>query len=160
MPQPAGASLAQAVGTGSIISIGGVTGSTGTETFIPIGEISDGKFTGRKRAVTPTTSFASLGIARKLGTILDFGQFTCTVLRVGNDAGQTALIAANLAGGSYDFEVQLPINPKIGQTVAGDVVTLSGIVTEAGDFDLSLTKASEYTFTVDIDGSYTVTAGS
>ena len=97
---------------------------------------------------------------RKLDTIIDYGQFTCTVLRVSNNAGQIAIVNANAVGGNWDFKVQLPINTKIGQTTTGDLVTFSGIVTEAGDFDLSVTKASEYTFTVDIDGAYIVTAGS
>ena len=160
MSYPAGTSLAQAVGTGSVVSIGAVTGSTGTETFTVIGEVSDAKFSGRKRATTSTTSFASLGVARKLDTIVDYGQFTCTVLRVSNNAGQVAIINANTVGGTWDFKVQLPVNTKAGQTTTGDLITFSGIVTEAGDFDISLTKASEYTFTVDIDGSWTVTAGS
>jgi hypothetical protein len=160
MSYPAGTALAQAAGTGSVVSIGGVTGVTGSETFTVIGEVSDAKFTGRKRGTTSVTNFASLGIARKLDTTVDYGQFTCTVLRVGNDAGQTAIINANAVGGTWDFKVQLPINAKIGHATTGDLITFSGIVTEAGDFDISLSKASEFTFTVDIDGAYNVVAGS
>jgi hypothetical protein len=160
MTYPAGTSLAQPSGVGAVVSIGGVTGASGTETFTVIGEVADAKFSGRKLATSSTTNFDSLGYARKVGTILDFGQFTCTVERVGNDAGQLALIAANASRVAYDFKVQLPINPKIGQTTTGDLITFSGLVTEAGDFDISLTKASEYTFTIEIDGAYTVVAGS
>ena len=160
MPLPAGASLAQAAGTGAVISIGGVTGAGGTETFIPIGEVSDAKLSGRKLATTSTTNFDSLGVARKLGTILDYGQATLTVMRVSGDAGQVAVLAANVAAVAYDFKIQMPKNTRAGQTSTGDLISFSALVTEAGDFDISLTKQSDYTFTLDIDGAYTVTAGS
>jgi hypothetical protein len=158
MPSNNVPSKAQAVGTGSVLSIGGPTG--GTDAFVPVGEVSDAKLSGRKLATTATTNFDSAGIARKLSTILDFGQFTCTVMRVSNDAGQLAVIAANAAGGAFDFKVQLPVNPKAAQTTIGDLITFSAIVTEAGDFDLSLTKQADFTFTLDIDGPYTIAAGS
>ncbi len=158
MSLAAGQSAAQVAGTGTVVSIGGLTGGA-TTTFTAIGEISDFKSSGRKRGTTPVTNFDSLGIVRKLGTTLDLGQVDMTVNRVSDNAGQEAVIAANLQGGAYDFKVQLPINPDIGQTTTGDLVTFSGIVTEAGDFDISLTKASEYTFSVDLN-SWTVTAGS
>jgi hypothetical protein len=156
-------SKAQAVGTGAVISIGsltGTTGSTGTETFTVIGEVSDGKFSGRKRSTTSVTNFDSAGIARKLDTIVDYGQMTMTVTRVSNDPGQLAVIVANAAGGAYDFTVQLEPNVLAGQVAKGDLITFSGIVTDAGDFDLSLTKQADFSFSIDIDGPYTVTAGS
>jgi hypothetical protein len=155
----AGQSAAQVSGTGAVISIGGPTGASGTETFTAIGAVSNFKNTGRKRAVTSTTNFGSLGIAQKLGTILDLGQATFTVFRISNDPGQMAVIAANLSPAAYDFELQMPVNPLIGQTTTGDLIKFSGIVTEAGDFDVDISKASEFTVTVDVI-AYTVTAGS
>src|ERR1700692_1984754 len=92
-------SKGQVSGIGAVISIGALTGSTGTETFIPIGEVSDGKFSGFKRNTTPTTNFDSAGIVTNLSTTLDYGTFTGTVIRVSNDAGQQALMAALVQGG-------------------------------------------------------------
>jgi len=156
----AGQSASQVLGvTGLIVSIGGLTGASGTEVWTVIGEVKDGKRSGSKRATTMSTNFSSLGVAQKLGTILDLGTFTFTTNRVGNDAGQTAVIAAHVAGGAWDIKVQLPMNPLISQVVAGDVITMSGIVTEAGAFDISLDKVSEYTFTVDLN-SYVRVVGS
>jgi hypothetical protein len=154
----AGQSAAQVAGIGAVVSIGGTTGGTAT-TFTPIGAVSNFKNTGRKRSVTNTTTFGSLGIAQKLGGVLDLGQCTFTVFRVSNDPGQMAVIAANLQPVAYNFEIQLPVNPLIGQTTTGDLVTFSGIVTEAGDFDVDVDKASEFTVTVDVI-AWSVTAGS
>ncbi len=159
MSYPAGSSLSQVSGIGTIISIGSVTGAGGTETFTPIGEVSDGKFTGRKLATVMTTSFDSQGVARKIATILDYGQFSGTVLRVSNNAGQMACHAAQVARVAYDFKVQLPVDPRT-QTTTGDLYTFSAIVTDVGNFDISISKASEFTLTLDIDGATTFTAGS
>lgn len=160
MALTAGLSAAQVAGTGTTVSIGGVTGVvSGTEIFVPIGEIKDLKHSGTKRATTMSTNFASLGVARKIGTILDLGTLTMTCNRIGNDAGQIAVNAACIANGSYDFQVQMPVNALTGQTTKGDLITMSAIVTEAGSFDVSIDKVSEYTFTLDLN-SYTVTAGS
>ena len=104
------------------------------------------------------TNFDSKGVAQKLGTILDLGTFTFTCNRVSNNAGQIAVNAACISGGSFDFHMQLPINPLVGQTTIGDLVVMSGIVTEAGSFDVSLDKVSEYTFTLDLN-AYSVTVG-
>jgi hypothetical protein len=153
-------SKGQVAGIGAVISIGALTGTTGTETFTPIGEINDGKFSGFKRNTTPTTNFNSGGLVTNLSTTLDYGTFTGTVIRVSNDAGQMALSAALVQGGAYDFEIQLEPNAADGQTTTGDLVTFSAIVTEAGAFDLSLTKASEFPITLTINGAVTFTAGS
>jgi hypothetical protein len=160
MPTATGTSLASVLGTATVVSIGSITGGTGTETFVPIDEISDAKFSGRKRATTTTTNFQSLNKARKLGTILDCGTLSLTFNRVPNDPGQLALSAANVEGSAYDFTVQLPVNAKVGQTTKGDLITLSGIVTECSGFDVSLSKQAEITATIEIDGDYSFTAGS
>ena len=159
MSFPAGTSDSQVTGIGTIISIGGVTGATGTEVFTPLGEVLDAKFTGRKLGTVMTTSFDSSGIARKIATVLDYGQFSGTVLRVSNNAGQMACHAAQVARVAYDFKVQLPVNPKT-QTTTGDLYTFSAIVTEVGSFDMSISKPSEFALTLDIDGAITFTAGS
>lgn len=147
----------QMAGIGAVVSIGALTGS-GTETYQAIGEVTDAKFAGRKRDVQDATSFGSGGIKRKLSALLDYGQATLTVIRVSSDLGQQAVVAANAAGGAWDFQFQLPPNPEAGQTTAGDLITCSAIVTGV-DFDISLTKASEWTFTLDFDGAYNVQPG-
>jgi hypothetical protein len=148
---------AQVAGTGTVVSIGGPTGET--DTYVAIAGITDFKLSGRKTATTSVTTFGSAGAARKLGTITDYGQATFTTIRISNDPGQVAVIAANATAGLYDFEVQLPKNTAAGQTTTGDLIKFSGIVTDAGDFEASLTKQSEYTFTIDIDGAYVTTEG-
>src|ERR1700733_14133937 len=152
-------SKAQILGAGCTLSIGSVTGTTGTETFTPIGELTDFKFASIKRATTTNTNFDSGQIVQKLGTTLDFGQLTGTYNRVSTNAGQLALIAANAGGQAYDFELQLEPNILAGQTTTGDLYKVSGIVTEGGAFDLSQTKVSSCTFTIDLN-SVLFTAGS
>ncbi len=154
-----GQSAAAVLGTGTVVSIGGPTGASGTETFTPIGEVKSLKLSGAKAGTTMATNFSSLGIARKLSTIVDFGTLTITTNRIGNDAGQAAVNAALFARQAYDFKIQLPIEPLLGQTTAGDVITLSGIVTQGGTFSVDIDKVSEYEFAIDLN-SYTLTAGS
>lgn len=150
-------SKAQAAGTGAVISIGGVTG--GTDTFVPIGEVLTAKLAGAKRGIVTTTSFDSGGVASKLGTILDSGNATLTTTRVSSDLGQLAVIAAFNAqpAAAYDFKIVLPLAP--GQLTTGDTIAFSAIVSAAGDFDIDISKQSEYTFTLDISGAKTFTAG-
>jgi hypothetical protein len=152
-------SKAQVLGAGCTLSIGSITGTTGTETFTPLGELTDFKFASIKRSTTTNTNFSSGQTVQKLGTLLDFGSLTGTYNRVSTDAGQLALIAANANGAAYDFELQLEPNPLAGQTTTGDLYKVSGIVTEAGAFDLSQTKVSSCTFTIELN-SVAFTAGS
>jgi len=158
-PQTYTGSKGQVAGIGATVSIGAVTGSTGSETFTLIGEITDLKFSGRKRATVDVTNFASGGNKRILGGVMDWGSASITVTRVPNDPGQLAVVAANVAGVAYDFEIQLPKDANDSQATTGDSVVASGIVTEV-NFDVSLTKATDYTFTVEFDGPYTITPGS
>jgi hypothetical protein len=150
-------SKGQVPGIGAVISYVGATGADDPTPSV-IGEPTDAKFSGRKRDVADSTSFASGGIKGKLGTILDLGQMSVTCVRVPADPGQVAVVTANVNGGSYDFTVQLPLDAEADQTTKGDLITISGIVTEA-NFDVPLTKVGEFTFTVDIT-AYTVTPGS
>jgi len=158
---PTVASKAAVLGSGSILSIGGVTGATGTETYLPIGELTDFKFDGFKRDTAQNTNFDSGQVRQDLGTILDYGSLSGTYNRVSSNAGQLALIAAlqTSAGSPYDFKLVLPINAAEGQTTTGDTYAMSGIVTEAGAFDLSQTKVSTSTFSIKLN-SVTFTAGS
>jgi hypothetical protein len=153
MPFTPVASKAAVLGAGTVLSIGGVTGAAGTETFVPIGELSDFKFDGFKRSTTTNTNFDSGQVQQDLGTILDYGTLAGTYNRVSTNAGQLALIAAlqSTGGFAYDFKLQLQPNALLGQTTTGDLYTLSGIVTEAGAFDLSQTKVSSSTFSIKLN---------
>jgi hypothetical protein len=150
-------SKAQATGIGAVVSIGGITG--GTDTFVVIGEVTTAKLAGAKRGIVTTTSFDSGGVASKLGTVLDSGQVTLTTTRVSSDAGQLAVIAAfnTQPAAAYDFKIVLPLAP--GQLTTGDTITFSAVVSAAGDFDIDISKQSEYTFTLDISGQKGFTAG-
>jgi hypothetical protein len=160
MPNPTyTGSKGKVYGPGTVVSIGSATGSTGTETFVPIGEVSDAKGSGRKLATVDSTSFQSAGVSRKLAALLDYGSFSLTAITVFGDAGQVAVLAAQVARVAYDFEIQLPVNGAAGQTTTGTLITFSALVTQA-DFDVSDTKASEWTFELTIDGAYTITPGS
>jgi hypothetical protein len=154
------ASKSAVLGAGTILTIGGVTGATGTETFIPIGELTDFKFDGFKRETAQNTNFDSGQVRTDLGTILDYGTLTGTYNRVSSNAGQLALIAALQAtgGNAYDFKLQLPVNPLQSQLATGDSYLISGIVTEAGSFDISQTKVSTSSFSIKIN-SLAFTAG-
>jgi len=155
---PVNPSKAQAAGTGCVVSIGGPTG--GTDVFVAIGEVQTLKFGGAKRGVIDVTNFDSGGVAQKLGTILDSGQVSMSVVRVSADAGQTAVVAAFNAQPAvpYDFKVVLPLAP--GQTTTGDTITFSAIVASAGDFDVDINKEALFDFTLDITGAKTVVEGS
>jgi hypothetical protein len=146
------------LGAGTVLSIGGLTGATGTETFVAIGEISDAKFDGFKRATTKSDNFDSGTISQYLPTMLDYSTFTGTYNRISTNAGQLAMIAALQNGGSYDFKLQLTVEPLLSQTTTGDLITFSAIVTEAGSFDLSMTKVSSCSFSLQLN-SYLFTAG-
>jgi hypothetical protein len=152
-------SKGQILGAGCTLSILGITGIVPAATAVPIGELSDFRFASIKRATTTNTNFDSGQVVQKLGTTLDLGSLTGTYNRVSNNAGQLALIAANSNGAAYDFQLQLTPNPLAGQTTTGDLYKMSGIVTEAGAFDLSQTKVSSATFSIDLN-SVVFTAGS
>lgn len=143
--------------TGAVLSILGPTGNDGTPTAIS--EITDLKPTGRKWARTKTTNADSGGVERKLKTVLDAGQIDGKCNFVPNDAGQLALIAAANDSVPYDFTIQMPKNALAGQTTKGNLYAFSALVDIVGP-TLALEKNDDLDFTLDIDGDWTVTAGS
>jgi hypothetical protein len=152
-------SKAQILGAGCTLSILGQTGVLPAGTAVPVGELTDFKFSSIKRATTTNTNFDSGQTVQKLGTTLDLGSLTGTYNRVSTNLGQLALIAANANGAAYDFQLQLEPNLLAGQTTTGDLYKVSGIVSEAGAFDLSQTKVSSCQFTIELN-SVLFTAGS
>lgn len=153
-----GSKASQAMGT--VASIGPLTGSTGTETFTSIGEITSADFSGAKRTVLNPTNMQSGGIVEKLDTLLDNGQCKLTMNRVTTDPGQLALNAAFVAGGKYDWEVQEPVDAELGQTTKGNLYAFSAIISAGPEFSLDPTKLTTLTYTLDISGAITITPGS
>jgi hypothetical protein len=144
-------SKAIVLGAGTTLSIVGLTGATSSGSPTPIGELSDFKFDGWKVSTTNNTNFDSGQVVQKLGTLLDYGTLSGTYNNIANNPGQLLLLTALKSTVSYDFVLQLPPNPLAGQTSVGNSYAISGIVTEAGGFDLSQTKVSSCSFTIDLN---------
>ena len=157
MPTP---SLAAVLGTGSVLSILGPTGVTPPATPTPIGELTgEPKFEGWKMGLTTNTNFDSGNVVQSLGTLLDYGSFTSDYNYISSNAGQLLLITALKSGVSYDFTLQLPKQPLLGQTTSGNLYAMSGVVTEAGGFGISQDKTSSSSLSIKLN-SITFTAGS
>lgn len=152
-------SRAAVIGSGTILSILGPTGTTPAGTTVPIGEISDLKFDGWKTSTTTNTNFDSGNIEQNLGTLFNWGTLTATYNNVPGNAGQAALLAAAQSRVAYDFTLQLPVEPLWGQILTGNLYAISAIVTSAGGFDMSQTKVSSCSLTLQIN-SVAITAGS
>jgi len=152
-------SKAAVLGAGTVLSILGPSGVTPAATPTPVGELSDFKFGGWKMGTTNNTNFDSGQIVQKLGTLLDYGTLSGTYNNIANNPGQLLVLTALKSGVAYDFTLQLEPNPLAGQTTTGNLYTMSGIVTEAGAFDLSQTKVSSCNFTLDLN-SVSITQGS
>src|ERR1700739_1857124 len=146
------------VGMGTSVSIGPLAGAT-TPTYTAIGEITAIEFSGAKRSVLMTTNMESGGIVEKLDTLADFGQIKLTMNRVTNDAGQLALRAAFVAGGKYLWQIQEPVDAVIGQTTTGNLYALTAIISDGPSFSLDPEKQTVISYTLDISGAPTFTAG-
>jgi hypothetical protein len=145
------ASKAVVLGAGSVLNILGPTGVSPAGTAVPIGELSDGKFSGWKTSTTTSTNFDSGNVEKNLGTIFSWGTLTATYNNVPNNPGQIALLAAMKTGVAYDFTLQLLPEALWAQTTTGNLYTISAIVTEAGGFDFSQTKVSSCSLTLTIN---------
>jgi hypothetical protein len=152
-------SKAVVLGSGSVLSILGPTGVTPAATPVPIGELTDFKFDGFKTSTANNTNFDSGNVVQKLGTLFDWGTLSGTYNNIQSNPGQLALLAAAKSRVSFDFTLQLPPNPLENQTTTGNLYALSGIVVSAGGFDLSQTKVSQASFSIDLN-DVKVTAGS
>lgn len=147
------------LGSGTVLSILGPTGAIPAATPVHIAEVSDMKFDGWKTSTTTTTNFDSGNVVQNLGTQFDWGTFSATYNNIPSDPGQLALLVAAKSRVSYDFTLQLLPEPLWEQTTTGNLYTISGIVTSAGGFDMSQTKVSSCTLTVQIN-NIVVVAGS
>jgi len=142
----------------TVVSIGPSASASGEPTYTEIGEITAVSFSGAKRPVLSTTNMQST-FQEKLDAIPDAGQVKLTMNRVTTDAGQIALAAAFAAGGKFLFEVAEPVNAEIGQTTTGNLNQFQAIISDGPSFDLDPMKSTVLTYTLDISGPITFTAG-
>ena len=149
-------------GQGSILSIGSITGTgSGSETFAALGELVSLDFDGGSRTINDATHMLSNGKV-KLGGLLDEGKvtMTCNRLPVGADPGIAALKAALYTGGAYDFKFVLGPDAAAGQVVSGDTRAFSAIVATGPKLSFTVDKIAQISFTLEIAGVITETAGS
>jgi hypothetical protein len=143
-------------GKGTVVSIGPIAG-TSSPTYVPISEVKSCSPQGAEFKTADTTNFAS-SAEEFIGTISGTGTANMMGNRVITDAGQVALAAASTTGYLYMFKIQLPINPAVGQTVAGDVLTFVAIVSPS-DIELDTEKAITFSVKLKISGAITTVAG-
>ncbi len=146
---------ANATAAGSAIAL------TFTIMYTPIFELKTGD-PGKATFDKEETSNFNSGIDKEyLKLMRDNGAPKFSGNRVGNDAGQQALLAAfNDPDNAYMFQVTLPVNPKIGQTTTGDVETWSALVLGASYGPIETNKTIPVDVELQITGPRTVVAGS
>jgi len=151
------------LGIGALIGIGPAVGTTGTPTFVTIGQITDAKFSGASATVIKfTTLDGGVGVQKRRGSI-DYGTVDITYERKpgSGDAGQTAAKAAfnDPTGQPYQFNAALYV--AAGQTTAGDVATFQGVISKFNELsELSPDKNIEGMITIELSAPVVVTAGS
>lgn len=142
-------------GRGTIVSIGGVTGATGTEVWTPIGELSTASFTGSSWGTDDTSNFDSGVDEEFIATMRNNGELSLDGNVVDTDPGQIALVAAYNSGSKYDFKVQQQPGP--GETT-GTLRAFSGLVLSYDETTTTKNKAG-FSVKVKISGAITVTPG-
>ena len=157
MPTYSG-SRAQA-GRGSSLSIGGITGAVGTETYTLIGEIKTSGISGAQWNTEDVSNFQSGADSEFITTMRDNGTIDVAGNRIASDAGQVAVETAFGNGLKYDFKLVLPINTQAGQTTVGDTFQFSALV-QSRDIAIDTTKAISWQVKLKISGAVTLTAGS
>jgi len=143
-------------GRQTVVSIGGVTGSSGTA-LTPIFELSGATPSGGDWDFADTTNFNSGVDAESLSTIRQPVTFTLEGNVVDADPGQIALVAAYNNGGKYDFTVQLAAGPG---AATGTLYAFSAYVQSYFDFKIDVKSAITFTSKLRVNGHITVTAGS
>ena len=148
-------------GQGAIVSIGGITGAGGTETFNVIGQLNSLSRSGGKRDIIDVSTITDT-IKQKIGGIADSGSGTLMFNRMpqASDPGQLQIEVASESQFAYDFKIQLPKFSSAGQSTAGDVGTFSAIVSSTPSFDIANGKVVQYSFDLEFVSDITWTAGS
>lgn len=142
------------VGRGTIVSIGGQTGTGGT--FTTIGEVTDASFSGAAWGTVDVTNFDSGVDDEFISTTRNNGDLTLQGNMIDAEPGQVALFAAYDTGFKYDFKVQL--QPAQGQTT-GKVYTFSALVTSL-ETSIQTRSVVNFNTKLKISGAITRTAGS
>jgi hypothetical protein len=151
------------LGIGTLIGIGPAVGTTGSPTFVTIGQITDAKFSGASATVIKfSTLDGGLGVQKRRGSI-DYGTVDITYERKpgAGDVGQLAAKAAFVdpTGQAYQFNAALYV--AAGETTAGDIATFSGIISKLNELtDISPDKNIEGMITIELSSPLVVTAGS
>lgn len=151
-------SKAQA-GRGTQLSLGGLTGAGGAETFTPIGEVKTTGISGVQFDQEEVSNMDSGVYKEYLATMIDPGTLDLSGNRISTDAGQQAVEAAFLTGLKYDWKMVLPINKQAGQTTTGDTFVFSGFV-KSRDIPVDITKAIAWTVKLQLSGAPIYTQGS
>jgi hypothetical protein len=135
------------------LSIGGATVvGTPSTSFTQVGGITDIQAEGMKLGTVTTTDLSS-NVVRRLGTTLDFQTISLTTKNASSDSGQTAVVAAQIAGVPYDFEIIYNDNDAAKTVTVG----FSALVTQAGAIDLEEDKVNTSKIELSIDGAWTIT---
>jgi len=147
-------------GEGSALSIN--TGTTGTPSWVTIGEIMTFDVTGRTAGTSDVTNFNSGKYKAWIPTLIDSGVVDMKVNRAfgSSDAGQVALEAAFVGLTVTGFKFVFPISAVAGQTTVGDTLIFQALVQECGSWSVSPDKAVTAAFKLKITGAWTYTAGS
>jgi hypothetical protein len=146
-------------GRGTQLSIGGVTGAGGTETYTLVGEVKTTGVSGVSFDETEVSNFDSGVYKEFLATMIDPGTLDLSGNRISSDAGQIAVEAAFLAGVKYNWKMVLPINVQAGQTTTGDTYVFSGFV-KSRDIPVDTSKEIGWSVKIRLSGAPTFTAGS
>jgi hypothetical protein len=151
------------LGIGALIGIGPAVGTTGSPTFVTIGQITDAKFSGASATVIKfSTLDGGIGVQKRRGSI-DYGTVDITYERKpgAGDAGQTAAKAAfnDPTGQPYQFNAAMYV--AAGQTTAGDIAAFQGIISKFAELsELSPDKNIEGMITIELSAPVVITAGS
>jgi len=159
-------------GTGNqaVVSIAAPGGTPSTATYTQVGEISEFNQSGTVNKTDDTTNLNSIA-EEFIPTILTPGNFSGTMNRVSDDAGQIAVQTAfgGIIGSTPTpptlnyWKVQLAMNPNLAtpQTVQGDSLIFLALVEEFSDFGtVKADKAVKTTLKLKISGAIYRTLGS
>jgi hypothetical protein len=148
----------------------------GTAITVSTGTVSGGTLIGATKKITPPkpkwgtydkTVLSTPNTGRlKDKTLLDTGEVKIDGLNESADAGQVLLQTAfntqpnTTNGAGWGFLVVLPTDASGGQTVIGDQIAFSALVTEFEVGELDIDKEIPFTATLTVSGGLTYTEGS
>jgi hypothetical protein len=149
-------------GAGTVLSIGGVTDGSTTETFTEILQVKTPNFSGAEATYDKITNLSSpksgkAVVDELMPTTISSGTLELEGIYLPTDAGQAALNTAFATQDAYDFKVTLPVGP--GQSTTGNVYSFSAYVKSPLLPIISVDKATTFKTTLQITGIITLTLG-